>query len=273
MTPTVVVSAAAPIGSARAIRGSTESDVARGRRRAGRSRARASTSAAAARVGVLEQHVADRAADDRRRRRPAGGRDATSARCSRRVCARRSPTAPRSRSTARPGALVNGEADRLPALIVDGTAMRAATYLVVQTLCAGDGSPRWASSSSVLRRAAVRPRGILARNDPKVRRLEGLEERIDVLYGEVPETVERARRATCRSASTSDTDRRPGCFSTSARTTTSRRSYARGRALDAFTYNGGFALQLARAVPVGPGPRLVGGGRGADARERRGATA
>ncbi len=40
--------------------------------------------------------------------------------------------------------------------------------------------------------------------------------------------------------------RRPGSFSTSARTTPRPAAYARGRGLDAFTYNGGFALSMAR---------------------------
>ena len=35
----------------------------------------------------------------------------------------------------------------------------------------------------------LRPRGILARNDPRVRLLEGLEQKVEVLAGEVPETV------------------------------------------------------------------------------------
>ena len=36
----------------------------------------------------------------------------------------------------------------------------------------------------------LHPAGILARNDPRVRLLEGLEQRVDVLHGTVPETVE-----------------------------------------------------------------------------------
>ena len=45
--------------------------------------------------------------------------------------------------------------------------------------------------------------------------------------------------------STSVAARRPGCFSINARIARRRRSYARGRLLDCFSYNGGFALTLA----------------------------
>ena len=38
------------------------------------------------------------------------------------------------------------------------------------------------------------PVGILARNDPRVRLLEGLEQRVEVLHGDVPEIDRRPRR-------------------------------------------------------------------------------
>ena len=83
--------------------------------------------------------------------------------------------------------LVHGEADRLPALIVDKYGDASGEYLVLQTLC--QGMDRRAGLIVELLHEIVGPRGVLARNDPKVRRLEGLEERIDVLAGEIPETV------------------------------------------------------------------------------------
>ncbi len=83
--------------------------------------------------------------------------------------------------------LVHGEADRLPALIVDRYADDRGTYLVIQTLC--QGMDRRLGLIVELLNAIVAPAGILARNDPKVRRLEGLDERVDVLSGDVPDTV------------------------------------------------------------------------------------
>ena len=79
--------------------------------------------------------------------------------------------------------LVHGESDLLPSLIVD----RYGDYLVVQALSQGMDR-RLPAIVSVLM-DLVRPRGILARNDPRVRTLEGLEQRVDVLAGDVPESV------------------------------------------------------------------------------------
>src|SRR5438094_3509965 len=79
--------------------------------------------------------------------------------------------------------LVHGEADLLPALIVD----RYGDYLVVQALSQGMDRrlPEIVSALDEL----VHPRGILGRNDPRTQSLEGLEQRVDVLAGEVPESV------------------------------------------------------------------------------------
>ncbi len=134
--------------------------------------------------------------------------------------------------------LVHGEADRLPALIVD----RYDDVLVIQSLCQGMDRRQ-----AEIVRALVeltKPRGILARNDPKVRRLEGLEERIDVVYGDVPERLEIREGGI-----TFDVDvrhgQKTGLFLDQRENHQTAARYARGRALDAFTYNGGFALQMA----------------------------
>ena len=90
----------------------------------------------------------------------------------------------------------------------------------------------------------LEPAGILARNDPRVRLLEGLEQKVEVLYGTVPDVDRGARRARSTTTSIPTRDRRPGCSSISARTAMPPPRYARGRLLDAFSYNGGFALAL-----------------------------
>ncbi len=139
--------------------------------------------------------------------------------------------------------LVHGEADRLPALVVDKYGDDSGEYLVIQTLC--QGMDRRIGLIVELLEAIVRPRGVLARNDPKVRRLEGLEERIDVVAGEVPEIV-----AVKEGPVTFRTDLRhgqkTGLFLDQRENHVVAAAYATGRALDAFTYNGGFALHLAR---------------------------
>src|SRR6266446_7925169 len=100
---------------------------------------------------------------------------------------RRLETAIRFRSTLHLDAtafrLVHGEADLLPSLIVD----RYGDYLVVQTL--SQGTDRLLPAVVGALNDLLHPRGILARNDPRTRILEGLEQRVEVLSGDVPDTV------------------------------------------------------------------------------------
>ena len=80
--------------------------------------------------------------------------------------------------------LVHGEADLLPSLIVD----RYGEWLVLQALSrATTACSRRSSSCSS---TSSGPTGILARNDPRVRQLEGLEQKVEVLHGSVPERIE-----------------------------------------------------------------------------------
>src|SRR5580765_7920292 len=79
--------------------------------------------------------------------------------------------------------LVHGEGDLLPSLIVD----RYGDYLVVQAL--SQGMDRLLPSVVSALTELLQPRGILARNDPRARVLDGLEQRVDVLAGDVPEAV------------------------------------------------------------------------------------
>src|SRR5688572_25965805 len=76
--------------------------------------------------------------------------------------------------------LVHAEGDLLPSLIVD----RYGDYLVVQAL--SQGMDRLLPDVVDMLVALLTPNGILARNDPKVRTLEGLEQTVEVLYGSVP---------------------------------------------------------------------------------------
>jgi len=76
--------------------------------------------------------------------------------------------------------LIHGEADLLPSLVVD----RYGDYLVLQTL--SQGMDRLLPAVVSHLQARLQPAGILARNDPKVRNLEGLERTVAVVAGEVP---------------------------------------------------------------------------------------
>ena len=64
----------------------------------------------------------------------------------------------------------HGEADLLPSLVVD----RYADFLVIQALSQGTDRLLPAITKSLV--GLLSPKGILARNDPKVRALEGLDQ-------------------------------------------------------------------------------------------------
>ncbi|QAY66314.1 class I SAM-dependent rRNA methyltransferase [Paenibacillus protaetiae] len=80
--------------------------------------------------------------------------------------------------------LVYGEADFLPGLVVD----RFGGVLVVQILTLGMDIRRDAITAALAE--VFKPQGIYERSDVGVRRLEGLEERTGVLYGDCPRIVE-----------------------------------------------------------------------------------
>ena len=79
---------------------------------------------------------------------------------------------------------VYGESDFLPGLVVD----KYEEYLSVQMLSAGMERRRDLLVEALQR--VFTPRGIIARNDVGVRLLEKLEEKVEVLAGEIPELVE-----------------------------------------------------------------------------------
>jgi 23S rRNA (cytosine1962-C5)-methyltransferase len=134
--------------------------------------------------------------------------------------------------------LVHGEADRLPSLIVD----RYGDYLVVQAL--SQGIDRRLEEITAALVELLHPKGILARNDPRVRLLEGLEQRVEVLHGEVPDRIE-VREGAVRYEVDPWRGQKTGLFLDQRENREAALRYARGRLLDAFSYNGGFALALA----------------------------
>jgi len=134
--------------------------------------------------------------------------------------------------------LVHGEADRLPSLIVD----RYGDHLVLQAL--SQGVDRLVPEITQLLVDLLNPAGILARNDPRVRLLEGLEQRVQVLHGDVPEAIE-VREGHVTSLVDPYRGQKTGLFLDQRENRVAAAQYARGRMLDAFSYNGGFALALA----------------------------
>lgn len=134
--------------------------------------------------------------------------------------------------------LVHGEADLLPSLVVD----RYGDYLVVQALSQGMDRllPVVVETLSVL----LRPKGILARNDPKARVLDGLPQEVAVLQGEVPDTVT-VQECGLEYEVDLRHGQKTGLFLDQRENREAAARYARGRVLDCFSYNGGFAMKMA----------------------------
>ena len=134
--------------------------------------------------------------------------------------------------------LVYSEADLLPSLIVD----RYADWLVLQTL--SQGTERHKEEFVSILAELFSPRGILERNDPRVRELEGLERKVSLLYGEVPEEIVASRNG-IRFVHDLYKGQKTGGFLDQSENQRAAADYASGEVLDCFTYHGGFALTVA----------------------------
>ena len=134
--------------------------------------------------------------------------------------------------------LVAGEGDLLPSLIID----RYNDCFVVQTL--SQGMERLKPDIVETLQEQFAPRSILERNDAAVRALEGLPEQIGTLTGEdVSEViVDQDGMKFCYDLKGGQ---KTGGFLDQRENRIAARQYARGRALDCFTYTGAFAVALA----------------------------
>ena len=134
--------------------------------------------------------------------------------------------------------IVHAEGDLLPSFIVD----RYGDYVVIQSL--SQGVDRLVPQLVPILVDRLQPAGVLARNDVRVRQLEGLPSEVTLLYGEVPPTV-----AVREGRIAHEVDlwhgQKTGLFLDQRENRVAARSYARGRLLDCFSYHGAFALQLA----------------------------
>jgi len=139
--------------------------------------------------------------------------------------------------------LVHGEGDALPSLICD----RYDRWIVVQLMSAGLERFRHEIVSGLV--DALRPSGILARNDVPLRKKEGLTLESELLHGEVPRTVE-VHEHGVRYLAAPWTGQKTGAFLDQRENRCFIGARARGRALDCFSYHGSFALHLARKADV-----------------------
>ena len=136
--------------------------------------------------------------------------------------------------------LVHGEGDRLPGLVVD----RYGEALVVQALA--QATDRLLPLIGELLVELLQPAGILARNDPQVRALEGLDRGVELRHGSVPQEIE-VREGAVRYVVDPWQGQKTGLFLDQRENRLAAARYARGRAFDGFSYTGGFALQMAPA--------------------------
>ena len=133
-----------------------------------------------------------------------------------------------------------GESDGIPGLVAD----RYGDHLVVQSLTAGaervldevlDG----------LRSAGIGTASVLARNDPAVRSLEGLDREVRQLRGMTPERIV-VREYGVAFAVDPWSGQKTGAFLDQRENRHAAATWCRGEVLDAFAYHGSFALHVAR---------------------------
>jgi 23S rRNA (cytosine1962-C5)-methyltransferase len=140
--------------------------------------------------------------------------------------------------------LIHAEGDALPSLVCD----RYDRWLVVQFLSAG--LERFRESIVNALREITSAEGILARNDPPVRTREGLSRDTELLFGDVPREIE-VNEHGVRYLAAPWTGQKTGAFLDQREARVRIGKYAKGRALDCFSYHGSFALHLAhRAAHV-----------------------
>jgi 23S rRNA (cytosine1962-C5)-methyltransferase len=140
--------------------------------------------------------------------------------------------------------LVYGESDLLPSLVID----RFNDYFVIQTLSQGMDAMKQMWIELLADRYA--PRAIVERNEARVRDLEGLPRVAGLVYGQSPGEIV-IQEAGVRFAVDLIEGQKTGAFLDQRENRIAAARYARGRALDCFTFQGGFALHLqARAEHV-----------------------
>jgi len=134
--------------------------------------------------------------------------------------------------------LVYGESDLLPSLIID----RFNDCFVIQTLSQGMDALKQMWVDLLVDRYS--PRAIIERNEARVRDLEGLPRVSGVVYGQDPGEIV-IEEGSVRFAVNLIEGQKTGAFLDQRENRLAAARYGRGRALDCFTFQGGFALHLA----------------------------
>lgn len=134
---------------------------------------------------------------------------------------------------------VYGESDFLPGLVVD----KYGEYLSLQLLSAGMDCRREPIVAAL--RKIFEPTGIIARNDVGVRKLEGLDEQVELLWGDIPERVEMEENGLLFQVSLRE-GQKTGGFLDQKQNHLLLRDICSGKdVLDCFCYSGGWAVHAA----------------------------
>lgn len=135
--------------------------------------------------------------------------------------------------------LVYGDSDGLPGLVID----RFGDYVVVQINTAG--MERVLDDIVTALQQVLKPKGILLKNDSRVRASEELPEYVRVAAGDVPEQVELIENG-CRFLAPLYHGQKTGWFYDHRNARSRLPAYAKDRrVLDVFSYIGGWGIQAA----------------------------
>ena len=137
--------------------------------------------------------------------------------------------------------LVHGEGDRLPGLVVD----RYADVLAVQIGTAGMERARAAIVAALVE--GLRPSAIVLRNDIPSRALEGLEQGVEVVHGELPERLVLEENGARFEISPLEGQKTGWYYDQRGNRALAAALAADRSVLDCFSYTGGFGIQAARA--------------------------
>jgi 23S rRNA (cytosine1962-C5)-methyltransferase len=133
--------------------------------------------------------------------------------------------------------LVFGESDLLPSLIID----RYLDCFVIQTLSQGMEllKPLWIQLIADL----YHPKAIIERNEARVREMEGLPRTAGIVFGDDPGqlVIKEGRFSFCIDLIRGQ---KTGWFLDQSDNRIAAEIYARGRVLDCFTFQGGFAVHM-----------------------------
>lgn len=138
--------------------------------------------------------------------------------------------------------LLNGESDLIPSVVVDAYD----DCLVIQTL--SQGAETLKGKFVGFLRELLQPKAIVERNDVKIRQRENLPLSKGILHGELKGPL-----VTKRDGLLFEIDpingQKTGSFLDQRENHFRARTYARGKALDCFTFQGGFAMNMATVCP------------------------